>query len=209
MNIQPIRVILFDYGRVVAPEDGDPVVQAVYGTAPNDEASAAVFREYQAKLAVGAATEADVAQTLRSQGAEVPEDYEQRWIDTLHAHMSPDKKVLSLIDELKSEGYEVMLLSNVWPLSAKVIREEGWYDVFERLYLSCELKMRKPDAAIYEHVLADTGLKPEEILFIDDKPQNLAYPSSLGMHVLQVAGPSEVPDAVKRYLAEYGEGERA
>lgn len=199
---KPIRVILFDYGRVVAPEDGDPVVQAVYGTAPDEETSAQVFRDYQARLAVGEATEAQVADTLRSQGVDVPEDYEQRWIDTLHAHMAPDAAVLQLIDELKREGYRVMLLSNVWPLSEKAIRSEGWYDVFEKLYLSCKLGMRKPDAEIYDYVLADTGLDAEEFLFIDDKAQNLEYPASRGMHVLQVAGPHEVPSAIRAYLAE-------
>ena len=199
---KPIRVILFDYGRVVAPEDGDPVVQAVYGTAPDDEVSAQVFREYQARLAVGKATEAEVAETLRGQGIDVPEDYEQRWVDTLYAHMAPDEAVLQFIDELKNEGYRVMLLSNVWPLSEKTIRSEGWYDVFEKLYLSCELGMRKPNAEIYEYVLADTDLDAEEFLFIDDKAQNLEYPASRGMHVLQVAGPREVPNAVRKYLAE-------
>ena len=83
--------------------------------------------------------------------------------------------------------------------------QKGWYDVFEKTYLSCKLKMRKPDAEIYQHVLTDTGLKAEEILFIDDKIQNLEYPSSIGMHVLQVANPGEVPEAVRRYLAEYRE----
>lgn len=200
---KPIRVILFDYGRVVAPEDGDPVVQAVYGTAPGDEASAQVFRDYQARLAVGEATEAQVAETLRAQGVDVPSDYEQRWIDTLHAHMSPDAGVLALIDTLKADGYRIMLLSNVWPLSERVIREQGWYDAFERLYLSCELGMRKPDAEIYEHVLRDTGLAPDEILFVDDKAQNLEYPASRGMHVLQVSGPSEVSAKVTQYLAEH------
>lgn len=125
MIVTPIRIILFDYGRVIAPEDGDPVFQAVYGTAPDDEVSAQVFQEYQARLAVGAASEAEVAHTLIAHGVEVPEDYEQRWINTLHAHMSPDEGVLRLIDELKAEGYHVMLLSNVWPLSAKVIDAEG------------------------------------------------------------------------------------
>lgn len=199
---KPIRVILFDYGRVVALEDGDPVVQAVYGAAPEDEASAQVFRDYQARLAVGKATEAQVAETLRSQGVDVPEDYEQRWINTLRAHMAPDDAVVQLVNDLKREEYGVMLLSNVWPLSEKIIRAEGWYDVFERLYLSCELGMRKPNADIYEYVLADTGLSAEEFLFIDDKEQNLEYPASRGMHVLQVAGPHEVPSAVRTYLAD-------
>lgn len=200
MNNSRIKVILFDYGRVVAPEDGDPVVQAVYGTAPDDEASAEVFRQYQARLAVGEATEEEVAETLRSQGVLVPDNYEERWVDTLHVYMAPDPGVLRLIDELKADGYRVMLLSNVWPLSEKTIRAAGWYDVFEKLYLSCELHMRKPDAGIYDYVLADTGLSAEEFLFIDDKARNLEYPTSLGMHTLQVAGPREVPGAVKGYL---------
>lgn len=197
-----IKVILLDYGRVVAPEDGDPPVQAVYGAAEDDVASEEVFAQYREKLAVGAATEEDVRRALEDRGVAVPGDYRQRWIDTLHAHMSPDANVLSYIAELKRKGYRVMLLSNVWPLSAEVLREEGWYDSFERVYLSCELKMRKPGAEIYEHVLQDTGLKPDEFLFVDDKAMNLEYPASVGMHVLQVSGPREVPAAIGEYLTK-------
>lgn len=39
---------------------------------------------------------------------------------------------------------------------------------FEKDYYSCHLHMRKPDAEIFEFVLAENDLKPEETVFIDD-----------------------------------------
>ena len=39
---------------------------------------------------------------------------------------------------------------------------------FEHIYLSYEMKMAKPDADIFQKVLDETGILPNETLFIDD-----------------------------------------
>lgn len=84
--------------------------------------------------------------------------------------------------------YVVYLLSNTndihWDWSVenafryKSFRVE---DFFEQIFLSFELKMAKPDADIFQHVLAETGIDPAETLFIDDSPANCATARSLGI----------------------------
>ena len=53
---------------------------------------------------------------------------------------------------------------------------------FEKTYYSHEMGMRKPDREIFDFVLNDAQIKPEETLFIDDSPQHLATARSLGIH---------------------------
>ena len=51
---------------------------------------------------------------------------------------------------------------------------------FDQFFLSYELGMRKPETEIYEEVLKETKVRPEEILFVDDLEANLLSASSLG-----------------------------
>ena len=43
------------------------------------------------------------------------------------------------------------------------------------------MKMAKPDAEIFEALLADAGLKPEECLFLDDGLKNTEQATRLGI----------------------------
>ena len=43
--------------------------------------------------------------------------------------------------------------------------------------------MRKPDATIFEFVLTENNLKPEECLFVDDTLENTKAASTLGINV--------------------------
>lgn len=52
---------------------------------------------------------------------------------------------------------------------------------FEKVYLSYEVNMRKPDAEIFELVLKENNLNPEETLFIDDSAQHIEAAKKLGI----------------------------
>ena len=52
---------------------------------------------------------------------------------------------------------------------------------FEKLYLSYKIGMSKPDAGIFELVLSENKLKPEETLFIDDSIQHIEGAKKLGI----------------------------
>ena len=84
--------------------------------------------------------------------------------------------------------YVVYLLSNTneihWQWSClhafryKAFRAE---DFFEHIYLSYEMKMAKPDADIFQKVLDETGILPNETLFIDDSEANCRTAEALGI----------------------------
>jgi FMN phosphatase YigB (HAD superfamily) len=52
---------------------------------------------------------------------------------------------------------------------------------FEKIYLSYEIHLRKPDAEIFTYVLDQNQLDPAETLFIDDSPQHLEGAKKLGI----------------------------
>ena len=96
---------------------------------------------------------------------------------------------LRMIDDLRRQGIRTYVLSNNNPMPMQVIRRMFAADghpmehYFDRIYLSYELRELKPSAAIFDKMIADSGMRPEESLFIDDSERNLATARELGFGV--------------------------
>jgi FMN phosphatase YigB (HAD superfamily) len=67
-------------------------------------------------------------------------------------------------------------------------------DIFEKVYYSHHLHMRKPDPEIFEHVLQDSHLIPEETLFVDDTIVHLESASRLGIKTYHLAPPQRIEE---------------
>ena len=98
------------------------------------------------------------------------------------------REKLELILDLRGK-YMVYLLSNTnsihWDHVCKnAFNYRGFRvnDYFEETFLSYEMHLAKPDKAIFEKVLQDANLLPEETLFIDDSEANCKAASELGIH---------------------------
>ena len=96
---------------------------------------------------------------------------------------------LKFIQELaKNANYNLFLLSNTNELHISWI-QENWgihlYNTFKNcfgyFYLSHEMKMRKPNAIIFEYILKEHSLVPLETLFIDDTKENTDAAKLLGI----------------------------
>ena len=95
------------------------------------------------------------------------------------------------LDKLRKE-YKIYILSNTNPYimayahSPQFLPNTGrtLSDYVDKIYASCEMHAMKPDRAIYEQMIEDSALKPEQSLFIDDSTANLETASSLGLHTL-------------------------
>jgi putative hydrolase of the HAD superfamily len=57
---------------------------------------------------------------------------------------------------------------------------------------------RKPNADIFEQVLAENNLNPAETLFIDDSPQHLATAEKLGLQVFLMKAPDTIQQFFER-----------
>lgn len=57
---------------------------------------------------------------------------------------------------------------------------------FDRVFVSHEMHLAKPNPAIYQQLLTEIGAKPEECLFLDDATVNTDAAAALGIHTLTV-----------------------
>lgn len=100
---------------------------------------------------------------------------------------------LRQIDRLRARGIRTYILSNNNPSSMRFIREmfaadgKRLEDYFDGIYLSYEMRELKPSAAIFRKMIADSGMQPEQTLFIDDGQKNVDAAQALGFAVYKPA----------------------
>jgi putative hydrolase of the HAD superfamily len=78
------------------------------------------------------------------------------------------------------------------------IRTFGLTELFDDFFSSCFTGLRKPDRAAYRAALDITRHTPDETLFLDDRPENVAAAESLGIHTLRVLDPGRLREDLER-----------
>ena len=81
---------------------------------------------------------------------------------------------LELADRLRANGLQCFLASTQEHLRAEYLEKKlGVGDRFEKAFFSCRLGCQKPDRDFYAAVTAEIGLRPNEILLLDDQAPNV------------------------------------
>ena len=89
-------------------------------------------------------------------------------------------------DQLRSSGMKIGLLSNMHPEMVTYCRNHfSWLNKFDFLTFSGEVRLIKPDRAIYEHTLRGLGVAAAEALFLDDRDVNIRAAQALGIYSLR------------------------
>jgi len=90
-----------------------------------------------------------------------------------------------IIKRLQLAGFTVNLMSNTYDIHAKSNELNGFYEIFDNLFLSNEIGLIKPDIEKYKYVLKKLDTKPKKCVFIDNKIKNLAPARELGFIVIK------------------------
>lgn len=97
------------------------------------------------------------------------------------------KKRLELLDQLNSK-YRVFLLSNTNDIHLQAVNrslanttDRKLESYFEKVYLSHEVKLRKPHKEIFELVCREQNLNPATTIFIDDTIGHVNGANSIGL----------------------------
>ena len=117
-------------------------------------------------------------------------DAKDRQIDTAWNAMlgSIPAQRMQLVEELRNR-YRVYLLSNTNVIHVaaflRIAKEQNgiaeFRQEFDGCFFSNEIGMRKPEAAIFQHVLKNTYATPERTLFIDDSIQHVEGARATGL----------------------------
>lgn len=115
-----------------------------------------------------------------------------------------DARMLAWIEALQNAGLRTAILSNmVGEVLGRMRRDFDWLSGFTQLTWSCELGIAKPDPAIYLHTCEKLGVRPEEALFLDDKPVNVHAAEQVGLHALHFRSVDQLrADLAERHLLQ-------
>lgn len=209
-----IKNIIFDYGKVIINLDFDLTRIAFEKEGVNNFNS--MFTEFSHQpffhlFDCGLISEEEFRMHLRT-AANL--NLSDSVIDNCWNAMLLDipKDRMKYIEGIKNK-FNTFLLSNTNSIHLNFIsnylrKEFGIKDIgekFKKAYYSCQVGMRKPDEKIYQLVLEENKLLPEETLFIDDSAVNVETADKLGLHVILLMPNENVEAKINEYLLSHKE----
>ncbi len=198
-----IKNIIFDFGGVIYDIDHQKTKNAfaelgvinfeeLYGHAIQTR----LFEDFE----IGIISPANFRDSIRKHLPKITSDKE---IDTAWNALLIGFKLerLALLENIK-KYYRVFLLSNTnqihyqqYMLELKAQnRLEKFTASFEKLYFSHQIGMRKPDVSIFNSVVYDNQINPEETVFIDDYDLNVSAAKTVGLKALWLESGQDMCD---------------
>ena len=117
----------------------------------------------------------------------------------------PEERI-SMLKNLANK-YRLFLLSNTNSIHIRHFEHLfmqnnrfSMHDLFEKIYYSSEIGLRKPDKQAFQYVLNDSGLKASETIMIDDRLDNCLGAESVGMKYLLVPENTGLEEVIDRIL---------
>lgn len=204
----PGRVVVFDYGEVISVSPSEShrrVLERIAGV------PAGVFwAAYQADRDELDGGELSTHDYWAGIGRACGQDWDAAriqalWCADIHAWVSADPDVVGLIEELHAGGTRLALLSNAAADYGGLFRFSPISRCFEQVFVSGELRMLKPQARIYRHVLDALGIPADRMVFVDNRPANVQGAEALGItgHVFTGA------DGLRDFLLDLARTEAA
>jgi putative hydrolase of the HAD superfamily len=195
MTIKPgITTLIFDFGGVIINLDLNLCIQNLKHAGALDVekylsnyGQSGFFLQWEK----GEINLAEFRNAVRSISVSNPDDktIDDAWCSFLQD--IPEDRI-RLLEKLKTK-YRLLLLSNSNPLHIEVsgkneFNKYGYEigDLFEKAYISYELGLTKPDPAIFNYILTDLNIRPEECLFLDDGEKNIRTASEMGFETYLV-----------------------
>jgi putative hydrolase of the HAD superfamily len=111
-----------------------------------------------------------------------PDEFRHAWRQIFTRH----EPMWETVRKLSAEGHRLILFSNTNAIHCPWVFEEfPEFSLFPEAVLSYQTGFVKPEPEIYHYAIREHGLVPEETLYIDDLPQNIATGRELGFRTWQ------------------------
>lgn len=197
-----IKTIIFDFGGVItnSPIEGFKLLEEKHGYDKgiitninmNNPDNNAWAKSERGEIDINTFLEEFEKEAL-SIGQKInAKEILQQLYGSLRKNMINKIKLLST-----SKKYKLICLTNVLKgvdIFTPKERVEAVKDVmsyFDIIYESYKLNMRKPEARIYQYILKELNIEPQETVFLDDLGMNLKSARQLGINTIKVIEPND------------------
>jgi epoxide hydrolase-like predicted phosphatase len=185
-----IKLVYFDFGGVLTETGRRGFIGQTLGTLYGASPDELDIRELHLLLRRGRVDDSVLFDQLNKRFNK--QVTKEQFVAYAHKDMVRWQEVYDLAQRLRDAGIRTGILSNVFAVSAEGLRRGGWYDGFDPVVLSCDCGYAKPDQELYDLAVKRAGVRPDEILFIDDQDKCLPPAKAMGMHVVQAVSPGQI-----------------
>jgi 2-haloacid dehalogenase len=177
-----IKAIIFDFGGVLLKWDPHKLYRRFFDQPQQiDQFLAEInFTSWNAEQDRGRPFEVGIAELTGQfpQYAHLIRAYYDNFEDTI---VGPISGTVEILHELKQTGYSLYALSN-WSAETypRVQHQYDFFNLFDAIILSGDVKLIKPDPAIFNLTLQNIGCSASECLLVDDSEANIITAKKLG-----------------------------
>jgi putative hydrolase of the HAD superfamily len=197
-----IRSVIVDFGDVLfRTEDpsGRRRWEKQLGLPSGDLARLVFESEVGGQSMVGRATEADVWQHVADTFSLDDETLGQL-IRDFWSGAQLDTELVEFVRSLRPR-YRTAILSDAWPGVRDVFTQVLGLDaVVDEIIISAEEGIAKPDPRIFRIAAERLGVRPQEAVFVDDRPDNVQGARAVGMRGIQFETREQTIADVRKYL---------
>jgi 2-haloacid dehalogenase len=190
-----ITSVVFDLGGVLIDWNPRYLYRKLFGA---DEAAMERFLaevctpEWNARFDAGRPFAEGVAElvAMHPEQAELISPYQHRWPEMLGEAF---EGTVAILREVRAGGLRTYALSNWSAETFGVTRQRyPFLEEMDGILISGEVKLGKPDPAIFREFLRRFSLAPENTVYIDDWDRNIAAATSLGMTAVRFVDPVQL-----------------
>jgi glucose-1-phosphatase len=184
-----IKNIIFDFGGVIMNIDPSQILLAFKALGIDAEKAhlKILERDLYNQLETGSISPQEFRDGMREAIDQEISDQEidQAWNSLL---LDMPKERIALLENLRKK-YRIFMLSNTNAIHYDAFRQKlenefaykKFDDLFEKAFFSHRMGCHKPGLEIFKKVIKETGIKPEETLFIDDSFANVESAEQCGL----------------------------
>ena len=123
-------------------------------------------------------------------------EFDNGW-NTIYLNLVPD--IENLLKLLKQD-FRLVILTNTNEIHSKIwkIKYRRILNYFEKIFLSNEIKARKPERKVYEIVLDYLKLSPLNVIFLDDNIGYVEGALNLGIKSILVSSPYQMINELEK-----------
>ncbi|MGD0885144.1 MAG: HAD family phosphatase [Thermodesulfovibrionales bacterium] len=195
------KAVIFDFGGVLAEEgfkNGLNAIAMDNGLDPEEFFQTASKLMYQTGYVTGMCHEHHFWTVLRETAGLTDSDEALR--DEILRRFILRPGMIEEVEKMKSSGLVMSILSDQTNWLDEINEKSPFYDHFDFIFNSFTMKKSKRDPSIFRDVCSIIGLKPGEMLFVDDNSENITRALGEGLRAIHFTDQAEFEKAIGNFI---------
>ncbi len=196
-----IRLVLFDFGGVLAEEgfrEGLKAIAKGKGLDPGDFYKISSDLVYHTGYITGGCDEHSYWNAVRKKTGAKGADQEFREEILKRFKLRPE--MMAVVEKIKSSGLIVAILSDQTNWLDELDQRTHFHHHFDYVFNSYHLKKTKRDPSIFKEICSLLGVRPKEVLFVDDNMENVKGASNQDLKAIHYKGAREFQMEIKKFV---------